>query len=225
MTLPLGYRSRAAARDDVDALVELFRAADLADVGFDDPARDEIYETWAQPWFDLETRLARRRGTRRDDRRLFGDRGEGRHDQRVRVREGPSGSPRPRRRDVRGRGRRGTRGRADPRRGHGAVAQRLPVDRRSGDRALRGHAATRTSGPSGTWSDRSTDLVTPAPDPEGITIRPGAVGEDERISWALLDEAFSEHFGYEPLTFDEWLAMWSGFPGYDPVGVPRVRGR
>jgi len=55
VTLPPGYRSRAATRDDLDVLVALFQAADLADVGFTDPARDEILETWAQPWFDLES--------------------------------------------------------------------------------------------------------------------------------------------------------------------------
>ena len=54
MTLPEGYRSRAAVTDDLGALIELFQAADVADVGFADPARDEILETWGQPWFDLE---------------------------------------------------------------------------------------------------------------------------------------------------------------------------
>ena len=62
-------------------------------------------------------------------------------------------------------------------------------------------------------------LEAPAPEPDGITIRPGAAGEDQRVAWALLEEAFTEHFGYEPFTFDEWLAMWSGFPGYDPTWV------
>jgi mycothiol synthase len=215
---PPGYRSRMAARDDLDALVGLFQAADVADVGFVDPARDEILETWAQPWFDLETDSL--------------------------VIEGPEGAPvayaetiakdptvqlfafakvHP---DHRGRGlgsfvATSIEGRAAEMVPRGATAP-LRNGYPSTDEAAaalfaeRGYLHVRSF-----WHMERPleDLEAPSPGPEGITIRPGAVGEDQRISWAILEEAFSEHFGYEPGTFDEWLAMWSGFPGYDPTWV------
>ncbi|HET9309619.1 MAG TPA: hypothetical protein VFP41_00135 [Actinomycetota bacterium] len=40
MTFSEPYRARSAQRGDLDALVELFQARDLADVGFVDQARD-----------------------------------------------------------------------------------------------------------------------------------------------------------------------------------------
>ncbi len=55
VTWPEGYRGRAATRDDLDTLAAVLEAADVVDVGFADPARDEIVETWAEPWFDLAT--------------------------------------------------------------------------------------------------------------------------------------------------------------------------
>ena len=207
------------AREDLDALVELFQAADLADVGFDDPARDEIYETWAAAVVRPRDRT----------------RSSSRH---------PTGRSPPTRRPSRrtprstcSRSRRSipiTAAEASGRswlrpsrpRAAGLIPAGVTAPLRNGfpstdDRAIalfgaRGYTHVRSF-----WHMERPleDLVTPAPDPDGITIRPGAVGEDERISWALLEEAFSEHFGYEPLTFDEWLAMWSGFPGYDPTWV------
>ena len=54
MTFPEPYRARPARRDDLDALVELFEARDLADVGCVDQARDEIVEDWASVRFDFD---------------------------------------------------------------------------------------------------------------------------------------------------------------------------
>ena len=53
MTFPAPYRARPARRDDLDPLVELFQARDMADVGFLDQSREEILEDWAYPSFDL----------------------------------------------------------------------------------------------------------------------------------------------------------------------------
>ena len=218
MTLPLGYRSRAASREDVDALVELFRAADLADVGFEDPARDEIYETWAQPWFDLETDSL---VVEAPDGTIAAYSETVAKDATINVFAFAKVHP-----DHRGRGVGTFVAAAVEARAAGLIPAGVTAPLRNGfpstdDRAIalfgaRGYTHVRSF-----WHMERPleDLVTPAPDPEGITIRPGTVGEDQRISWALLEEAFSEHFGYEPLTFDEWLAMWSGFPGYDPTWV------
>jgi mycothiol synthase len=218
VTLPQGYRSRAAAREDVDALVELFQAADRADVGFADPARDEIYETWAQPWFDLETDslvVEARDGTIAAYSETIAK------DATVNVFAFAKVHP-----DHRGRGV-GTFVAASI---EARAAEMIPAGvmapLRNGfpstdERAIalfgsRGYVHVRSF-----WHMERplADLEAPAPGPEGITIRPGAAGEDQRISWAILEEAFSEHFGYEPGTFEEWLTMWSGFPGYDPTWV------
>lgn len=217
MTLPPGYRSRAATRDDLDVLVVLTQAADLADVGFADPARDEIMETWAQPWFDLgkdslvvETpggAIAAYAETIAKD---------------ATVNMFAYAKIHP---DHRGRGigsfvAAATEVRAAERITAGVTAplrNGFPsTDERAATLfAARGYAHVRSF-----WHmERALEGLEPPADPEGITIRPGAAGEDQRVSWALLEEAFKEHFGYESFTFDEWLAMWSGFPGYDPTWV------
>jgi mycothiol synthase len=215
VTLPPGYSSRAASRDDLDSLIELFRAADRADVGFADPARDEIMETWAQPWFDLE----------RDSLVVLAPDGTlaaygetVAKDATVNVFAFAKIHPAHRGLGI---------GSFVAAAIEARAAELIPVGVSaplhnafaSTDRAAaalfarRGYAHVRSF-----WQmDREVapDEVPPA-DPEGIEIRAGAPGEDERAAWAILDESFKEHFGYEPFTFDEWLTMWSGFPGYDP---------
>jgi mycothiol synthase len=55
VSLPAGYASRPATRDDLDALVAFFNACDRADVGFEDPVREHLEEEWRAPTFDLST--------------------------------------------------------------------------------------------------------------------------------------------------------------------------
>ncbi len=52
--------------------------------------------------------------------------------------------------------------------------------------------------------------------PDGITMRLGAPEGDEVIAYQVLDEAFRDHFGYEPSEQQEWLQEFRGMPGYDP---------
>ena len=54
MSFPPPYRARPARRDDLDALISLHEARDLADVGFVDQARDEIVVDWAAPRFEFD---------------------------------------------------------------------------------------------------------------------------------------------------------------------------
>jgi mycothiol synthase len=51
--------------------------------------------------------------------------------------------------------------------------------------------------------------------PEAITIRTAAAGQDEHAVHEALDEAFADHWGFLPRTFDEWLAAEKLFT-YDP---------
>lgn len=52
MILPAGYSSRPATRDDLDKVVALFNACDRADVGFEEPVREHLEEDWRTPTFD-----------------------------------------------------------------------------------------------------------------------------------------------------------------------------
>jgi len=215
VTLPAGYRARAAVREDLEALIELSREADLADVGFADPARDELLETWAQPWFDLE----------RDS--LVIEAPDGAiaaysetiaKDATVNVLAFAKVHP-----SHRGLGLGSFVAAAIETRAAELIPAGVAAPLRNGFPstdgsasalfAARGYAHVRSF-----WHmDRAVaPEEAPPPDPEGIVIRTCAPGEDERAAWAILDEAFKDHFGYEPFTFDDWLAMWSAFPGYDP---------
>jgi mycothiol synthase len=53
---------------------------------------------------------------------------------------------------------------------------------------------------------------TPVP-VEGLTIKPT---RDERTVHRILNDAFVGHWGYEPLQFDDWLAVEESLAGYDP---------
>jgi hypothetical protein len=46
--LPAGYSSRPAGWDDLDAVVTIFNACDLADVGYEEPMREHLEEDWAR---------------------------------------------------------------------------------------------------------------------------------------------------------------------------------
>ena len=57
---------------------------------------------------------------------------------------------------------------------------------------------------------------TPVDVPDRITMRLGRPDGDEVIAYRVLDEAFRDHFGYEPADQEEWLQEFRGMPGYDP---------
>jgi mycothiol synthase len=215
VTFPLPYRARSARRGDLDALVELFQARDLADVGFVDQARDEILEDWASPFLDLE----------RDSL----------------VAETPDGSlaaygivlafdPTVQFVAV---------GRVHPAhvaRGLGSAIL-AEQERRAVDRLEAGISSPfRTSIPStdepairlltvcGYRHVRSSWLMQrplPADDldrrnPAGVHFRSGTTA-DEPLVHSVLEGAFRQHFGYEPVPFDDWRRGIHGAPGYDPA--------
>ncbi len=218
MTLPGGYRSRAAAQDDLGALVGLFQRADLADVGFADPARDEILETWAEPWFDLARDSLVVQGP---DEALVAYCEVVAKDPAIQVFGYAKIDPRHRGAGVGSFLAGWIEARAVERVPPGVTAPLRngypsPDAAAASLFAARGYAHVRSF-----WHlQRDLETGYPAPpDPEGITIRFGTEGDDQRAAWAILEEAFKDHFGYEPFAYDEWLAMWSGFPGYDPTWV------
>lgn len=40
--------------------------------------------------------------------------------------------------------------------------------------------------------------------PEGIAVRPFVPGQDERTAYAVVEEAFADHWGHVPRTYEEW---------------------
>jgi mycothiol synthase len=211
---PEPYRARPARRDDLDALVELLEARDLADVGFVDQARDEILVDWASPFVELE----------RD----------------VVVVEAPDASaaayglvlvqdPSVQLLAF---------GRVHPAhagRGLGA-ALLLELEERAAARSRGGITSPfRMSVPS--TDEAAIDLFTKAgyshvrsswlmqrslpaddlelPDPDDIDLRRGT-SADEPLVHAVLEESFREHFGYEPMALQDWRRWINDDPGYDP---------
>jgi mycothiol synthase len=56
----------------------------------------------------------------------------------------------------------------------------------------------------------------PAPAwPDGIAVRPVATASDERAVYEAIDESFRDHWGYLPITFEEWAERVKGV-AHDP---------
>ncbi len=51
--------------------------------------------------------------------------------------------------------------------------------------------------------------------PGGIALRPFVVGQDERIVYDLDDEAFNDHWGHIPTSFEHWKRWSVNLPGFD----------
>jgi GNAT superfamily N-acetyltransferase len=52
--------------------------------------------------------------------------------------------------------------------------------------------------------------------PEGIRLLPLRVGQDEYAMYELMEEAFRDHWGHVPRSFDVWRHRTIDAPGYDP---------
>jgi len=63
-----------------------------------------------------------------------------------------------------------------------------------------------------------TELSEPPPPPswpEGIAVRAFVANRDERTAHAIVDEAFADHWGHVPRTYEEWAKHRFG-PTFDP---------
>jgi ribosomal protein S18 acetylase RimI-like enzyme len=216
MTFPSPYRARPARRDDLDALVELFEARDLADVGFVDQARDEIVEDWASVRFEFD----------RDT--VIAEASDGTIaaygvvlalDPTVQIFAMGKVHPRHAQRGL---------GAALLRETERLARDRLPAGVRAPfrtgvpetDRAATDLlAASRYRLVRSFWH-MERDLLDGAPvaePPIGVSLRTGDAGDDEVIAYGVLDEAFRENFGYEPISQEDWLEEFKGWPSYDPT--------
>lgn len=214
MTFPDPYRARPARRDDLDALVELHEARDLVDVGFVDQARDEILVDWAATGFEFE----------RDS--VVAEANDGSiAAYGIVLALDPSmqifamGKVHP---EHAGLGLGSALLAESERRATSRLAPGVSAPFRTGapdtDRRAvdlferRGYRPVRSF-----WHMHrglSADDVSSGT-PEGVTLRL-ASADDERLVRGLLEEAFVDHFGFEPMTFEEWQHEHHGDPGYDP---------
>jgi len=53
--------------------------------------------------------------------------------------------------------------------------------------------------------------------PEGISLRPFVTGQDERIVYELDEEAFNDHWGHMPTSFERWKRWSVSRPSFDPA--------
>jgi mycothiol synthase len=104
--------------------------------------------------------------------------------------------------------------------GEGKVSQTV-TDANAGAAALfgaRGYEPTRTA-----WllEIRFDDASPPPPDlPDGISIRPYDPSGDELAVYRLIDDAFSEWEGRDPIPFEEWAPYVIRHPSFSPEMSP-----
>jgi len=197
--LPEGYVARPAAWDDLDAVVEVFNACDLVDIGVVDLVRDHIISDWRSTNYDLarDSRLVTVEGTVVAYASVGGF--------------NPTKSME-------------TFGRVHPEhRGRGLgtaivtwcerhaleLSPSVPVVKNSvpsTDEAAKellggaGYAHVRTF-----WH-MTRDLasgVEPTPEPPGVVLRRYRRGTDLRPTYEALEEAFLDHWGSEPFPFEQ----------------------
>jgi mycothiol synthase len=196
VNLPAGYVSRPAGWVDLDAVVTLFNACDLVDVGFEEPMREHLEEDWRTSTFDLASSTLM---VHADDGSLAA------YAQVTGLNPGLSldglGCVHP----------------VHRRRGLGAALGDWIEDRAAAVGTPKLHNAVASTdepakellkrrgyAPVRTFWHMQIDLGSPAPatPPEGVAIRPYRHDADARAVFDAIEEAFRDHWGYEPYPFD-----------------------
>jgi len=215
--IPAGYSIRPAELSDLEAVTGVAVACDLLDWGTAAVEAQDILDDWHRPSFDLSR-----------DSVVVTTEGEEVVaysfviDEREHAELESWGAVHPAHRD-RGLGTL-VLGRIEDRaREHAALAQEGRTMFRttvaSVDRAAVELVRSRGFIRARTWwfmereLDRSFQTVVPPP---GVRIEPLVVGRDEREVHGVMEEAFSEHWGFVPTSFDEWRRQNLDRPGFDP---------
>jgi mycothiol synthase len=211
--LPAGFFSRSATRDDLEPIVRLWDACDVATYGEAAANREGLLFTWGSHWFDLT----------RDTRVVLGADGTlgayaeiSSPDQTDRWEVGVGVHP-----DLEGRGlgsalltwsEEEARRRGGSRRiWNGAAA---PNRRGIGLLESQGYVHIRT------FSQMRIDLDASfgvGPAPEGVMVRSHVPGVDDRAAFEVIDEAFRDHFGWVPESFEDWWAHQFTDESFDPA--------
>ena len=214
MTLPAGFALRRAGEADLDAIMAMFHAGDVADVGEPDTPRDFIAEAFTSPFVDPEHDVV-----------LVAD-GTGEvagfgeveaNDPRVSIEVFV---------------------RVHPARaglgissalldwGEGRVRDRLPLGSRTRLQTTAagtddaGVALLRSRGAAHVRSflhmQRTLDAPTTDGPPAGVRFRMFDAARDWPSFHRLSEATFADHFGYEPLDLETFVRMSTQAPGWRP---------
>jgi mycothiol synthase len=205
ISLPEGYRLRVPCRDDIPELIALMAACDRAQVGTADPyTEDDILDEWRGRTLETDAWVVVAPDGRIASYGLVMDVGHGQihtdgyvhpeHQGRglgtalVRLMEA-------RARELIAAAPEGTRVVAGNGVHLGDAAARAILERE-------GYTLARCF-----WRMEITLDAPPAPPewPAGITVRTMVPGQDERAVFEAVEEAFQDHWGHVPRSFEQWI--------------------
>jgi mycothiol synthase len=201
--LPAGYSARPATEGDLDAVVSLLEADQLAGMGATEDVREELVWLWHVPYVELarDTLLV----SAGEDLAAYGD-----------ALWDPA-SPGP----LAGRGvvHPSYRGRGI---GTSIVGWTCDVARERGTPGVRhggiyaGNGEARALLEANGFSHvrnfytmaRALSAATPPPLPEGITIRTFETGRDEQTLYEVHEASFADHWGFVPQPYESFVGEW-----------------
>jgi mycothiol synthase len=217
-SLPFGYVFRPPIMADAQGVADLIAARDVADFGSTDSSAEEVQNYWEAPRFDLQ----------QDARILVAPDGVIAGYEEVYPRSAErlefDGYVHPR----------------EAGRGFGTwllrwaeerARQRVGEMRTAGQVILRGNTAAVDQNASAMFNAAGFGLVrqfwrmeiemTSPPDqpawPAGIAVRAMRPAHDERLVHATVEEAFADHWGHVPRSFEDWEQTVLHSEGFDPA--------
>ena len=204
--LPAGYLSRPVdPQADLDAVMSLFRARDLHEVGREESSPAWVLDTWADPKFEMSGALLVTDAGGRPAAYAEVSAADSPEVASVFVRIHPSDAGKGLGAAVLGWTERRAADLARAERIHHALGEADSAGRDLLE--SRGYSPVRTF-----WHmERSLDDAIPAPGYPIETMRPG----EERAVHAVVYEAFRGHFGMTVEPFDDWWAAWRASPSLD----------
>ena len=216
--LPSGFIFRPPRMADAQGVADLIAARDIADYGSTDASVEEVRNYWEAPRFDLAQDA---RIIIAPDSLIVGyEEIYPRNDERLEF----DGYVHPR----------------ETGRGFGTLLLRWAEERArqrvgelqtSGPVILRGNTAAVDQNASAMFNAEGFALVrqfwrmeiemTAPPDrpvwPVGITLRTMQIDRDARVVHAVIEEAFADHWGYAPRSFEDWEQSVLKSEGFDPA--------
>ncbi len=217
-TLPKGFLVRPPTMEDLKAVSELITLCDLEEYGTPDITEEDTLSAWQAPHFNLETDA---RVVIAPEGQLVGY-GDMAHREHAHIYAFSRVHP-----DYRGRGigthlLRLAEAWARPHISQASPGARVSLSTWTGEV---NQAAQRLFVQEGYKQVRSSwhmeiemAEAPPAPEwPEGVTLRTIVPGQDERMVFEMIDEAFSDHWGYLPGVFEEWKHWHIERESFDPT--------